>query len=82
MKRQDFSVKEALIKCVCGALRIFSTTARRDFAGIIVFISKNHNEAAAKNLPQIALAELCGLALTNSTVVDPICIFYYYIAEN
>jgi hypothetical protein len=46
-------LKEGLIKSARTICERIFITARRDFAGIIVFISRNRNKAVAKN-PQSA----------------------------
>ena len=42
--------KEGLIQSARAIRERFFATARRDFAGIIVFISRNHNEAVTENV--------------------------------
>ncbi len=51
-------VKEPLNQSAEAVCESFFATARRDFAGIIVFISRNHNEVVTKNIRRAPRARL------------------------
>ena len=50
VNEEDRNFREGLIKSARAVCKRFSAIVRRDFAGIIVFISRNHNEAVAKKI--------------------------------
>ncbi|MDE6840956.1 MAG: hypothetical protein K2P49_08940 [Oscillospiraceae bacterium] len=60
--------KEGLIKSTRAICEGFFATARRDFAGIIVFISRNHNEAVAEKTRKAPQAHLISASLSNSII--------------
>ena len=57
-------IKEALIKCACGALRIFFAAILLNFLEINTIIPAKPRLVVAKNLSQIALADLISPSLT------------------
>ncbi len=56
-------LKEALIKCVCGALRIFCAKILLQFLEINTIIPAKLRRILAQNLSQIALADLISPSL-------------------